>query len=87
MEYKFDEITPESFIKYLLSKAIKKMGVSEMEVKLISLTKCTATQAKSMTDELNELGLEYHYLEDEGIDHDFDWYDLISFAKMRGWNV
>ena len=87
MEYKFDEITPESFTKYLLSMGIKKLGVCDMEVKLITLTKCTAKQAESITAELKELGLEYHYLEEEGDDHDYDWYNLISFAKMRGWNV
>ena len=40
---------------------------------------------KLMSRQLKDLGLEYHYLEEEGSDHDFDWYDIESFAKMRGW--
>ena len=87
MEYKFEEITPEFFVKYLVSSGIKKTGVYDMEVKLINLTKCTMAQAKAMTEQLNELGLEYHYDTEEELEHGYDWYDLISFAKMRGWNV
>lgn len=85
MEFKFDEINPESYIKYLLSQGIKKTGICDMEVKLITLTKCNVGQAKSMSEQLKDLGLEYHYLEEEETDHDFDWYDIESFAKMRGW--
>ena len=57
-----------------------------MKVQLIKLTKCNVTQAKLMSEELKELGLEYHYLDEEEIDHDFDWYDIESFEKMRGWS-
>ena len=85
MEYKIDEINPESYIKYLLSLEIKKTGIYEMEVELIKLTKCNSEQAKFMTQQLKDLGLDYHYPEEEGSDHDFDWYDIASFAKMRGW--
>ena len=85
MEYKFDEINPESYTKYLLSLGIKKTGIYDMEVELIKLTKCNADQAKFMTQQFKDLGLEYHYLEDEGSEHDYDWYDIASFAKMRGW--
>jgi len=85
MEFKFDEINPESYIKYLLSQGIKKTGIPDMEVELIKLTKCNVGQAKLMSRQLKDLGLEYHYLEEEETDHDFDWYDIESFAKMRGW--
>jgi hypothetical protein len=85
MKFKFDEINPESYIKYLLSQGIKKTGICDMEVELIKLTKCNVAQAKSMSEQLKDLGLEYHYLEEEESDHDLDWYDIVSFAKMRGW--
>ena len=73
------------FVFCALSKGIKKAGRGDLEVELIKLTKCNTDQAEAMTQELKDLGLEYHYLEDEGVDHDFDWYDLKDFAKMRGW--
>jgi len=85
MKFKFDEINPESFIRYLLSQGIKKSGLTDMEIEVIKLTKCNVNQAEFMTKQLKDLGIEYHYLEDEEIDHDFDWYDIESFAKMRGW--
>jgi len=87
MKYKFDDLNPEFFIKYLLSKGIKKIGIYEMETGLIKITKCNVEQAKTMTQKLRDLGLEYHYLEEEGSDHDYDYYDIESFAKMRGWLV
>ena len=85
MEYKFDELTPEDYIKYLLSQGIKKIGKYDMEVELMKLTKCNVAQSESMSQQLKDLGLEYHYLEEEELEHDFDWYDIVSFAKMRGW--
>lgn len=85
MKYKFEDITPESFTKYLLSLGIKKTTIEDMEIKLITLTKCTAKQAQAVSEQLKKLGLEYHGIED---DQDWlnDWYDLEAFAKMRGWD-